>query len=136
MTLTEIIKESVEKINTAIEQDFMFFNKNNPIEDSEWSLKDENRKYLYKIVEKTKDELEERQKNSNSNVKYHLISSQISLLEAELERKKKRLRDLKEREPHIDEETKDYLRAAMDTCKDDIRYFTEQIEEAKKLLNN
>lgn len=86
--LSKIVQESVEEMNSAIEQDFMFFNNNNPIEDSEWSLKDENREYLYKVVEKTKKELEERQKNSKSFVKYHLISSQISLLEAELERKK------------------------------------------------
>lgn len=131
MSLIKIVQESVSEMNSAIEQDFMFFNKNNPIEDSEWSLKDENRQYLYKVVEKTKDELEQKQKNNNSFVKFHLISSQISLLEAELERKKEMIQmdRYAEDEPWFECDNKHNK-----FIQEDITYLTEQVEECKKLL--
>ncbi len=58
-------KELLDEFNERLEQDvFMFFNPNNPIEDDAWSLQAENRRYLYKVVNKTIEELEWRAKKN------------------------------------------------------------------------
>lgn len=81
--LQQFNEEQEKEFKNELEQQvFMFFNNNNPIEDSEWSLKDENREYLYKIVEKTIAELEERAKKYLPNF---LKSSNTQLLKSFLE---------------------------------------------------
>jgi hypothetical protein len=105
---------------------------------------------LSKIVQESVEKFDEQFKSSyaypfvfNEDVKQFLISSQISLLQAELERKKRVIEkaylEFLESESIIDgdeerQRQKNILGIKMDTIVEDITYLTEQIEEIKKLV--
>jgi len=65
----------------------------------------------------------------------HLISSQISLLEAELERKKGRKDEILVANG-IYEQNKVYPQGCVLILNEDITYLTEQLKECRKLLTN
>ena len=64
-SLLEEQKLAIRKeIEYQVEDNVTWYNKNNPISDDEWSLNDENREYLYKVVENTKKEIGDKIKNN------------------------------------------------------------------------
>ena len=107
---------------------------------------------LSKIVQESVEKFDEQFKSSyaypfvfdetcNEDVKNFIISSQISLLEAEIERKKGMMKEMHHhiscKETHLEafcecvDEVSMYYNQAI---QEDILYLTEQIEECRKLL--